>query len=327
MNIVVLDSDPAFGSASPEGGTTVGALEFPQLESLGTVTSFPSTRSHQVIERSEHAEIILTNKVVLGAEEFERLPRLRMVSVLATGVNVIDLQAASRHGIVVCNVPGYSTASTAQHAIALLLELVNHVGLHGIHVRAGHYRSSPAFSYFLRPLTELEGKVLGIVGLGAIGSRVGQIARALGMEVIATTRTPRVDSTFPSVTLDQLLSASDVVSLHCPLTEETRHLINQKTLRRMKRGAYLLNVARGPIVDEAALAAALEDGHLAGAGVDVLDTEPPRDGSPLLCAPHCIVTPHLAWATTEARGRLLTVTIRNIQEFLAGNPQNVVSLQ
>lgn len=324
MNIVILDSDPAFGSSSVEGGSRSPDIDCSALLSLGNVSIFDHTSPAQVVERAISAQIVVTNKVVLGSSEFSRLPELCMVSVLATGVNVVDLGAAAAQGVVVCNVPGYSTASTAQHTIALLLELVNHVGAHNEHVRQGHYQRAPAFSYFLRPLYELAGKTLGIVGLGAIGAAVAEIARALGMRVLVHTRTIRPNLAYVQVDLETLLEQSDVVSLHCPLTDQTRHLINETTLGRMKRGAYLLNVARGPIVDESALAEALHSGHLAGAGVDVLHTEPPKSGSPLLNAPHCIITPHIAWASLQARQRLALVTAQNIRAYLAGQPQNVV---
>jgi len=325
VNIVILDSDPAFGSSAVSGGAEPADIDCSALLGLGNVTSFPHTAQAEVAERAANAEVVITNKVVLGVSEFSRLPRLRMVSVLATGVNVVDLRAAAAQDILVCNVPGYSTASTAQHTIALLLELMNHAGEHSAHVHQGHYQRSPAFSYFLRPLRELEGKTLGVIGLGAIGTRVAEIARALGMNVLAHTRTTRPGLPFLQVGLEALLAQSDVVSVHCPLTEHTHHLINESRLAQMKPGAYLLNVARGPIVDETALADALQRGHLGGAGLDVLQTEPPRQGSPLLGAPRCIITPHIAWASVEARQRLIAVTAQNIRAYLSGTPQNVVN--
>lgn len=324
MKIVVLDSDPIFGSRSSDG-SLLGAIDCPELMTLGEVELYENTIAHQVVERARHATILLTNKVTLGESEFAALPELQMVGILATGVNVVDLEAAQRHNITVCNVPGYSTASTAQHAIALLLELSNRVSLHERSCREGEWSRSPTFSYFLSPLTELANKTLGIVGLGAIGSKVAQIAQALGMNVIATTRTERPNAAFPLVTLDELLTRSDVVSIHCPLSPETHHLMNTANLEKMKKGAYLINVARGPIVDEDAVAAALMSGRLAGAAVDVLSQEPPRSNSPLLSAPNCIVTPHLAWATTEARTRLLAIAAQNVRAFLDGSAQNKVA--
>jgi glycerate dehydrogenase len=325
VNIVIVDSEPAFGSTSSQGGAPSPDIDCAALFSLGNVTVFSHTSQTQLIERAAQAQIVITNKVPLGAGEFSRLPELRMVSVLATGVNVVDLVAAAGHGVLVCNVPGYSTASTAQHTIALLLELVNHVGAHDAHVHQGHYQRSTAFSYFLRPLNELSGKTMGIIGLGAIGTRVAEVARALGMSVLVHTRTFRPNLPFVQVALETLLQQSDVVSIHCPLSAQTHHLINETTLAQMKRGAYLLNVARGPIVDESALADALRRGHLAGAGLDVLQVEPPHAGSPLLSAPRCIITPHIAWASVEARQRLIDVTAQNVRAYLNANPQNVVS--
>lgn len=324
MKIVVLDSDPAFGSTS-SNGSLLGEIECPELMSLGHVEFFRTTSVDRIVERAQFATIVLTNKVPLGYAEFEALPELKMVGVLATGVNVIDLEAAARHEVVVCNVPGYSTASTAQHTIALLLELFSRVGEHERSCRHGDWTRSTAFSYFLSPLTEVAGKTLGIVGLGAIGSRVAMIAQAMGMNVIASTRTPRPAALFPLVSFDELLTCSDVVSIHCPLSPETHHLINVSSLAKMKKGSYLINVARGPILDEQALASALTSGHLAGAATDVLSQEPPRANSPLLAAPNCIVTPHVAWATTEARQRLLAITAENIRLFLNGSPQNRVA--
>jgi glycerate dehydrogenase len=323
VEIVVLDSDPAFGSI--RDGRTIGEIEHSALTRLGNVRIFESTPSTHIIERARHANILLTNKVVLGEQELACLPELKMISVLATGVNVVDLQATRRRHVVVCNVPGYSTASTAQHAIALMLEIFNQAGAHARHVQAGGWQQSSAFSYFLEPLGELEGKTLGIVGLGAIGLRVGQIAHALGMNVVAHTRTRREQQAFPLVGLDDLLGQSDVVSLHCPLTPNTHHLIDSVNLSKMKRGAVLINVARGPIVDEEAVAAALHSGQLGALGTDVLTQEPPREASPLFSAPHCLVTPHLAWASIEARRRLLAATVANIEAFLAGTPHNVVN--
>ncbi len=325
MQIVILDSDPAFGSLIQRDRAPIGGMDCPELVALGKVTSYQNTPPERIVERCKGARVVLSNKVPLGQREFAALPELELVSVLATGFNVIDLEAARSHGVTVCNVPGYSTAATAQHAIALLLELENGVGSHSAHTLGGGWEKAQAFSYFLHPTHELEDKTLGIVGLGAIGTRVGKIAEALGMRVLATTRTQRADAPFPLVELDELLAQSEVVTLHCPLTSETKHLFNAPTLAKMRPGALLINVARGPIVDEAALAEALRTGHLRGAATDVLEDEPPRSGSPLLSAPNCIVTPHIAWASVEARRRLLQITAKNIDSFLRGAPQNVVS--
>jgi glycerate dehydrogenase len=250
---------------------------------------------------------------------------LRGICVLATGVNVVDVAAATAHGVVVCNIPAYSTASTAQHAIALLLELANGVGLHDRAVHDGAWARSPDFSFTLAPLAELDGLRLGIVGFGAIGRRVGEIARALGMQVQAVAPGRNGDPDWLSrVSLDELFQSSDVVSLHCPLTDQTRGLVNRARLATMKSSAFLLNTGRGPLVDEADLADALERGVIAGAALDVLSQEPPRADNPLLKAPRCVITPHLAWATPAARRRAMNVTVENVRGILAGRPQNVV---
>lgn len=329
MKIVVLDADPAFGCKSATGGAS-GALDTTALVALGDVTIYDRTKREQVIERSQGATAILTNKVVLGRSEIAALPDLKLISVLATGVNVVDLDAANAHGITVCNVPGYSTMSTAQHALALLLELTNRVGLHASDVAAGGWQRSETFSYFSTPLQELAGRVLGVVGYGAIGQRMIALGQALGMQVLVNSRTERKVDGLLFVDKQTLLEQSDVISLHCPLTEETRHFIDKAALRSMKRTSLLINVARGPIVDEDALAEALLSGKIYGAALDVLSTEPARNDCPLLRPEvlqtgRCLVTPHIAWATHSARARLLGTTIGNIQAYLSGTPQNVVS--
>lgn len=321
MKIVVLDGDPAFGS----GPASCGELDWAALKSLGEVTVYSGTSPQQTLARAKGAEVLLTNKVVLGATEFAALPELKLVSVLATGVNVVDLESATEHGITVCNVPGYSTASTAQHAFALLLELSNHVGIHGQDVRAGGWENASAFSYFKQPLVELEGLTLGVVGFGAIGARIAQLGQAFGMRVIAHTRSEKKAPGVTFVSKDQLLDESDVVSLHCPLTEQTKHWIDSAALKRMKSSALLINVSRGPVVDEAALAEALQAGDIAGAGLDVLSQEPPAQGHALCAEPRCIITPHIAWASTAARARLLDASVQNIAAYASGTPQNVVA--
>lgn len=318
--IVVLDADPALGSGSI---APVSGLE--RLADLGELTAYETTPPDQTVERLGGASIAITNKVPLGAAEFDRLPDLRFVSVLATGVNVVDLGAARAHGIQVSNVPLYSTASTAQHTVALLLELTSHVGLHAAHVREGGWSRSAAFSYFVQPLVELEGLTLGVVGYGAIGQRVASICHALGMRVLIHTRTPRPDAPFPSVDKETLLSQSDVLTLHCPLTGHTRHFVDATALGLMKPSALLVNCARGPIVDEVALADALHRGRLGGAALDVLSREPPPPDHPLLHAPRCLITPHIAWASVAARERLARATVENVAAYLAGRPQNLVT--
>jgi glycerate dehydrogenase len=261
----------------------------------------------------------------LDAETLGALPGLGLVSVLATGTNVVDLGAAQKCGITVCNVPNYSTPSVAQLTLALLLELTHHVGQHDQSVRAGNWSACPDFAYWETDLVELAGLELGIVGLGAIGQRVAAIATALGMQVSAATRTPRSLPGVKLVDLDALFQQADVVSLHCPLTDDTHHLVDRRRLATMKRSAFLINTSRGPLVDEAALAEALRADRIAGAAVDVLSREPPPAENPLLTAPRCIITPHLAWASRASRQRLLEQTVDNVRDYLAGEPVNVVS--
>lgn len=329
MKIVVLDSDPALGcDSAPEMAR--GRLDTAALDRLGTVELHSRTAPDEVVPRCRGAEVVLTNKVVLGRAEFERLPELRLVSVLATGVNVVDLDAARAGGVTVCNVPGYSTMSTAQHAFALLLELTNQVGLHARDVELGGWVNSEAFSYFRTPLRELSGRVMGVVGFGAIGKRVVAMAQSFGMQVMVHTRTERSVEGVLFVDKGTLLRQSDVVSLHCPLTEDTRHFIDEAALSQMKPDALVINVARGPVVDERALARALVAGRIGGVATDVLETEPARRDCPLLQKDvletgRCLVTPHLAWATFAARERLLSITAENIEAFQNGTPQNVVS--
>lgn len=320
MKLVLLDGDPALGSARA-GGPDLPSDDY---HSLGEFSYFSDTPPDLVVERALGARIVLTNKVRLGAEEMRHLPDLKLISVIATGVNVVDLVAAKAHGITVCNVPGYSTASTAQHTIALILEATNHVGSHAREVRGGHWESSKAFSYFREPLSELEGKTLGVVGYGAIGQRVAQIARALGMNVLVHTRTIRDDALVSFVDKETLLKQSDVVCLHCPLTKETEAYINNDALALMKPSTILVNAARGPVIDEGAVASALNTGKLSYFCADVLVQEPPSGDSPLLIAKHSIITPHVAWATVEARARLSQITVENVRKFQAGTPQNVV---
>jgi glycerate dehydrogenase len=251
---------------------------------------------------------------------------LRYIGVLATGFNVVDIPAARERGIVVTNVPNYSTRSVAQLTFALLLELAHHVGRHAASVREGRWSRSPDFCYWETPLIELDGLSMGLVGWGRIAQAVASLAQAFGMNVLIHTRT--VPSTPPEgvtfVALDELFSNCDVVSLHCPLTPQTQHLVNAQRLRRMKPGSFLINTGRGPLVDEAALAEALNAGRIAGAALDVLSSEPPSTSTPLLSARNCLITPHIAWATLAARRRLIGIAVANVRHFLAGTPQNVV---
>ncbi len=298
-----------------------------ELEALGALSVFARSEPGQILERARGADILLTNKTPLSAETLRALPGLRGVCVLATGVNVVDVSAATALGVPVCNTPAYSTASTAQHAIALLLELTNRVGRHDRAVHEGAWVSSPDFSFTLAPLTELDGLTLGIVGFGAIGRRVAEIARALGMHVRASGTAAKSDDPpwLQRVELDELFSGADVVSLHCPLTEQTRGLVDAARLAKMKPSALLVNASRGPLVDESALADALARGVLAGAAVDVLSEEPPRADNPLLAAPRCVITPHNAWSTLAARRRAMRIAAGNVRGILSGSPQNVVN--
>jgi glycerate dehydrogenase len=302
-----------------------GDLTWDPLAVLGELTVFDRTPKELVLERSLDAEVLVTNKTAIDESTLRALPRLRGISVLATGVNVVDVSVARELGIPVCNVPRYSTASVAEHTFALLFELCRHVGGHGALVRGGAWTQSPDFSFWREPLVELDGLTLGIVGFGAIGSRVARIGSALGMRVLATpSRANPEPGDVRTRTLEQVFSESDVVTLHCPLTPETGHMVRRERLRTMKRSSLLINTARGGLIDEPALAHALAAGTVAGAGLDVLALEPPPPDHPLLHAPHCLITPHNAWTSRAARERLLGATVENVAAILAGKPINVV---
>jgi glycerate dehydrogenase len=303
--------------------TNPGDVSWAALERLGTLTVYDRTPPGEIVSRGATADCLLTNKVPINAAAIALLPRLRYIGVLATGHNVVDGAAARSRGIPVCNVPEYGTQNVAQATFALLLELTNRVGHHAATVRAGRWSACPDFCYWDGDLVELAGLTLGIVGYGRIGRAVAAIGRAFGMRIIAHRLTP---GTGPELAdLDTLLRESDVVSLHCPLTPATAGLINAVTLARMKPTAFLINTSRGPLMDEAALAAALEAGRLAGAGLDVLSSEPPPPTNPLLTARNCVITPHVAWATRSARQRLIDASAENLRAFLAGTPRNVVN--
>jgi len=307
--------------------TNPGDLDWRPLADLGELTIYERTPPDQIVARALPAEIVLTNKTLLNRETLPQLPKLRLICVMATGYNVVDTVAAREHGISISNVPGYSTPSVVQHTFALLLELTNQVGRHTAAVRAGEWSSSVDFAFWHMPLVELQGLTLGVVGYGAIGRLVAAVAQAFGMRVVVTGR-QRPDDPPPSVEwlpLPELLARADVVSLHCPLTPETRGMIDAAALARMKSSAFLINTGRGPLVDEAALAAALNEGRLAGAAVDVLSREPPLADNPLLSARNCVITPHQAWATLAARRRLLAECAENVRAFLQGHPRNVVN--
>ena len=317
MNIVILDGY----SANP------GDLSWKELEELGTLTVYDRTKSDETVARAADAEIVLTNKVILNSEVIAQLPRLKYIGVLATGYNVVDIKAAHDRGIIVTNVPAYSTESVAQMVFAHLLTVTNRTEHYAIQNRDGRWSSNPDFCYWDFPHMELADKTFGVVGLGNIGLRVAQIAHAFGMKVKAVTS--KVQSTLPvgieKVSLEELLATADVLSLHCPLTDSTRHMINAATLQQMKPSAILINTGRGPLVDDQAVADALAKGAIAAYCADVVTEEPPRPDNPLLQQPNAFITPHIAWASMEARVRLLKVAIDNVRSFLNGQPQNVIS--
>lgn len=303
-----------------------GDLDWAPLRAVGDCTIHDRTPRERVAERAAGAAIVLTNKALVQRDAIERLPALRYIGVLATGYNVVDVAAARERGIPVTNIPGYGTASVAQHVFALLLELTQRTGHHAASVRDGRWSACPDFCYWDFTLTELAGRTLGIVGYGEIGRAVARIGLAFGMKVIASTRTPRDETEgVDIVPLEDLLCRADVVTLHCPLSEETMGLINSARLGLMKPTAFLINTGRGPLVVEADLAAALDAGRIAGAGLDVLSSEPPPANNPLVSAKNCLITPHIAWATREARERLLGIAVANIHAFLAGHPRHVVN--
>ena len=318
MKIVILD------------GYTLnpGDLSWDELRKLGDVTIYDRTPVDKVVERATGAEIIFTNKTPVTEDAINSLPSLKFIGVLATGYNIVNTDAAKAKGIVVANVPGYGTASVAQLTIALLLELCVHVQAHSDTVRAGKWAKSADWSYWDYPLVELSGKTIGIIGFGRIGQQVGDVATAFGMNIIGNSRTRSDQShraNFRWAEIPDLLEQSDVVSIHCPLFPETKGLINKDSLQTMKKSAFLLNTSRGPIIVDEDLADALNNDVIAGAGIDVLSVEPPSADNPLFAAKNCIITPHIAWATKEARARLMDTTISNLTAFLNGNPVNVVN--
>lgn len=303
-----------------------GDLSWEAFNGMGTVEIYDRTRPEEVLERSKDAEVIITNKVVIGDEIMGHLPKLRYIGVLATGYNIIDTEAARRRGITVTNIPAYSTDSVAQATFAHILNITNRVAHYASETREGKWCQSPDFCYWNTPLVELSGKTMGIVGLGNIGMKVAGIARMFGMDVFAMTSRNSADlpAGIQKTTLDGLLATSDILSLHCPLTETTRHLINRSTLSKMKHGAILVNTGRGPLVDEQAVAEALQSGQLSAYASDVLSVEPPSADNPILSAPNAYITPHIAWATLESRKRLMETAAANLRAFLDGTPVNRV---
>ena len=317
MKIVVLD------------GYTLnpGDLSWNGLKQLGDVVIYDRTPHDKILERSIDAEVLLTNKAPLEGQILEQLPSLKYIGVTATGYNIVNTEVAKQKGITVTNVPGYGTDSVVQLTFALLLELCLHVQHHSDEVRSGKWSRSEDFSFWDFPLIELSGKTIGIIGFGNIGQKVADVATAFGMNIIATSRRQSDQSkrsNFQWVDINVLLENSDVVSIHCPLVPETKGLINKESIKQMKRSAFLLNTSRGQIIVDEDLAEALNNDVIAGAGIDVLSVEPPPENNPLFKAKNCIITPHIAWATKEARERLMNIAVKNLSEFIAGRPVNVV---
>lgn len=310
MKIVVLD------------GYTLnpGDMSWEGLEKLGEVTVYDRTLAADVVTRIGDAPVILTNKVIIDRNVMQACPHLKYIGVLATGYNVVDIDAAHQLGITVTNIPAYSTSSVAQMVFAHLLNITNDIATYAHEAKNGKWTSCPDFCYWNSPIVELAGKTMGIVGLGNIGMAVARIALAFGMKVMAATS--KAQSSLPegitATSVDDVLAASDVISLHCPLTDGTKHLICKDSIAKMKRTAILINTGRGPLVNEEHLAEALSRGDIAAFGADVLSVEPAREDNPLLKAPHCYITPHIAWATTEARTRLMNTAVENVRQFIAG---------
>ena len=318
MKIVVLD------------GYTLnpGDLDWKGLEALGALTVYDRTDACDIVSRIGDAEIVYTNKTPLTEETFAACPSIRFVGVLATGYNVVDVDAAKRRGIPVCNVPTYGTTAVAQFTMALLLEVCHHVGAHSDAVREGAWAACPDFCFWNYPLIELAGKTMGIIGFGRIGQDVGKLAQAFGMKVLAFDNHKRSElesDTMRYAELDELFAESDVISLHCPLFPSTQGIINAENIKKMKDGVIILNDSRGPLIVEQDLYDALESGKVAAAAVDVVSTEPIREDNVLLKAKNMMITPHIAWAPKESRARLMDVAVKDLEAFLAGNPINVVN--
>lgn len=315
MKIVILDAY----TVNP------GDLTWHPLEEMADLVIYDRTQPEQVVERCKGAEIVLTNKVILDAEVLNHLPHLTYIGVLATGYNVVDLEVATRQSITVTNIPAYSTNSVAQMVWAHILNITNRVGHYAEENKNGRWTRSKDFCYYDYTHSELAGKTIGIVGLGNTGMATARIAQAFGMNVIAYTSKDKLPEEMKKVTLDELFKSSDIVSLHCPLTNETKELVNKERLDMMKPSAILINTSRGPVVNETDVAAALNEGKIAAFGADVVSVEPAKKGNPLLMAKNCFLTPHIAWATKEARQRLIDICIANIKAFLDDKPQNVVN--
>lgn len=317
MKIVVLDGY----TSNP------GDLNWDGIEQLGECVIYDRTKRDEVLERAKDADIILTNKVVFKRETIEALPNLKYIGVMATGYNIIDLEAAKEKGIVVTNIPSYSTNSVAQMVFAHILNIAQHVQSHSDQVHAGKWTNSPDFCFWDSPLLELHGKTIGIVGLGSIGMAVARIALGFGMKVIAYTSKSdfQLMQEIKKVTLDELFKESDIVSLHCPLTDDTRNLVNKERLNMMKPTASVINTSRGPLINEQDLADALNNKVIYAAGLDVMSQEPPKADNPLITIPNCYITPHIAWASFEARTRLMQILQDNVKAFLNKKPINTVT--
>ena len=317
MKIVVLD-----GSAMNPGD-----LSWEGLKQLGECQVYDRTLPADLFDRIKDADMIITNKAIVNEQMIDRLPNLHYIGVTATGYNVVDVQAASRKGIVVTNIPAYSTDSVAQLVFSHILNIVNRVELHATSVKSGEWTKSPDFAYWKSPQTELAGKTLGIVGFGRIGRKVAQIGSAFGMKVVFHNRSQVTDAPVEmcQFKLEDVFAESDVLSINCPLSAKNSGFVNQKLLQRMKQSAILINTGRGGLINEMDLATALNGGIIAAAGLDVLSTEPPKQDNPLVSAKNCFITPHIAWATLEARQRLMNITVENLQCFISGFPQNVVN--
>ena len=307
--------------------TNPGDLSWKQFEKYGDFVVYERTRPDQIIERAKDADCLIINKSQITKEILDELPKLKYVGLQSTGFNAIDIKAAKQKGIVVSNIPSYSTNEVAQHVFALILEITNQVALHSKAVKSGEWSKCPDFCFWKTPLTELNNKTIGIIGFGSIGKRVAEIAKAFGMKVAAFTPHPSNEG-FDYVdfcSFDELLMKSDIITCHCPLFDSTIGLINKDAISKMKKSAIFINTSRGPVVDDNALAQALNSGDIAAAGLDVLTVEPPSIDNPLLHAKNCFITPHIAWAATETRTRLLVILEENLKAFLSGKPQNVVS--
>ncbi len=315
MNLIVTDGH----TLNP------GDLSWDEIRTFGELTIYDRTTPDELLHRCKNADIIITNKTPIPGDTISQLPNLKLITVTATGYNIVDIKTASAQNISVANVPGYGTSSVAQHSFALILELSNRAGIHSTDVAAGNWQTAIDWCYTLTPITELADKIIGIVGMGNIGQQVAAIATVLGMNVLYHTPNPRSSFQGKSVDLNELFSTSDIVSLHCPQTPENTGFVNRNLLRKMKKSAWLINTSRGGLINEADLAEALTEKWIAAAALDVLSKEPPVANHPLIGLSNCLITPHIAWISFEARKRIITETARNIKSFLQGKPINVVN--